>query len=95
MTKFKFSDKDDGDAWEQGDAGLSAAHVQAAPPEIEKAIDDGLDLAPVTMRLQKSLVEQLKELASRNGLGYQPFVRQILTQYVREHADQITPAGAR
>ncbi len=50
-----------------------------------EAIDDTLGLVPITLRLQKPLVEQLKKIAASNGLGYQPFVRQILTQYVREH----------
>jgi predicted DNA binding CopG/RHH family protein len=38
----------------------------------------------VTMRLQKELVEQLKQLAKKEGLGYQPYIRQLLTRHVRE-----------
>jgi hypothetical protein len=85
MTRFKLSEKDTGDAWENGDAGMSQEQVLHAPIIIETAIDDGLDLAPVTVRLQKGLLDELKKLASQNGLGYQPFVRHILTQYVSQH----------
>jgi predicted DNA binding CopG/RHH family protein len=36
------------------------------------------------VRLQKELVEQLKVMAKKEGLGYQPFIRHILTRYVRD-----------
>ena len=80
----KFSDKDDGKNWEDGTLGRSLEHTEAAPKEVDQAIDDALGLVPITLRLQKSLVEQLKVIAASNGLGYQPFVRQILTQYVHQ-----------
>jgi hypothetical protein len=87
MTKgIRFSDKDDGDAWE----GSAIGPTERVAADIDKGIDDALGLMPITLRLQKSLVEDLKRIAAKNGLGYQPFVRQLLTQYVNE---QVT-AGA-
>ncbi len=76
---------DDSDDWESGKLGQSLEHAAPAPPELQAAIDDDLGLQAVTMRLQKTLVEELKVLARENGLGYQPFVRQLLTNYVKEH----------
>jgi predicted DNA binding CopG/RHH family protein len=84
---IKFSERDDDSKqWEDGALGRSPEHAKKVSPEQEKEMDDALGLAPVTLRLQKSLVEQLKKLAAENGLGYQPFVRQILTHYVRDTA---------
>jgi predicted DNA binding CopG/RHH family protein len=91
---IKFSEHDDDNKqWEDGTLGRSAEHAKRVAPEQEKEMDDALGLAPVTIRLQKSLVEQLKKLAAEDGLGYQPFVRQILTHYVRDNAK--TPVASK
>jgi predicted DNA binding CopG/RHH family protein len=76
---------DDSEDWESGKLGQSEEFAAPAPAQIQAAIDDDLGLQPITLRLQKTLVEDLKVMAKENGLGYQPFVRQLLTQYVREH----------
>lgn len=70
--------------WESGQLGASEEHVKPVSPERTKEIQDALGLQPVTVRLQKELVEQLKVMAKKEGLGYQPFIRHILTRYVRD-----------
>lgn len=75
---------DAAELWESGQLGASAEHARAVSPEKTKEIQDALGLQPVTVRLQKELVEQLKVLAKKEGLGYQPLIRHILTRYVRE-----------
>jgi hypothetical protein len=77
---------DDAELWESGQLGASEEHVRPVSPEKTKEIQDALGLQPVTVRLQKELVEQLKVLAKNEGLGYQPFIRHILTRYVRDIA---------
>ena len=62
--------------------GMDEAHVSVAPAEISVGIDDALDLQPISIRLQRDLVENLKALAKLNGLGYQPLIRQVLTRWV-------------
>ena len=62
--------------------GLIEASVAAAPAEISVGIDDALELHPISIRLQKDLLENLKALAKLNGLGYQPLIRQVLTRWV-------------
>ncbi len=57
-------------------------------PEKTREIQEALGLQPVTVRLQKELVEQLKVLAKKEGLGYQPLIRHILTRYVREETSE-------
>lgn len=62
--------------------GLEEANVAVAPVELSAGIDDALDLQPISIRLQKDLLDNLKALARLNGLGYQPLIRQVLTRWV-------------
>ena len=62
--------------------GLDEAHVAVAPAELSVGIDDALDLQPISIRLQRDLLDNLKALAKLNGLGYQPLIRQVLTRWV-------------
>ncbi len=73
------------DAWDKGEIGDDPAFAARAPKELEDEIDAAMGLQPITLRLQKALIAELKGLAKENGLGYQPFVRMVLTQYVKEH----------
>jgi predicted DNA binding CopG/RHH family protein len=38
----------------------------------------------IALNLEEDLVQELKLLARDEGLRYQPFIRQILTHYVRQ-----------
>ncbi|MBN9395778.1 MAG: hypothetical protein J0H83_11085 [Candidatus Melainabacteria bacterium] len=76
------SKKAEANKWETGELGRSAEHVKVAPAELELDIDDALGLQLVSVRLQKKLIKDLKELAKKEGLGYQPYLRQILTNHV-------------
>lgn len=64
------------------DIGTVEAHIEIAPEAITTGIDDALGLQPISIRLQKDLLDNLKALAKLNGLGYQPLIRQILTRWV-------------
>ena len=71
------------DAWENRDLGATESFVRKAPAEYEQSLDDKMGLQIISIRLQKSLIDDLKELAREDGLGYQPYIRQLLTQHVR------------
>ena len=71
------------EAWDNRELGATESFVRKASPEHEKSLDDKLDLQIISIRLQKSLIDDLKSLASEDGLGYQPYVRQLLTHHVR------------
>lgn len=75
---------DDVELWESKKLGASVEHARLASPEDDQALDDDLGLAPISLRLQKELVKKLKILAKQEGLGYQTYIRQILTRYVRQ-----------
>ena len=69
------------EAWEDGTLGADEAHVEVAADR-SQAIDDALGLQPISIRLQRSLLDNLKALAQLNGIGYQPLIRQVLTRFV-------------
>ncbi len=74
----------DDELWESGQLGASEEHVRRVSREKSKEIHETLGLQPVTVRLQKELIEDLKALAKKEGLGYQPLIRHILTRYIRD-----------
>lgn len=70
------------EAWESGELGLDENYVEAAESIDEVAFNEALELQMISIRLQKSLIEDLKMIAKLNGLGYQPLMRQILQRFV-------------
>lgn len=85
-TKGKTLEGDD--AWEDRRVGADEEFAEVAP-DISAELDAALDLHPISIRLQKSLVDNLRALAHLNGLGYQPLIRQILTRWVDSEVKQI------
>jgi uncharacterized protein (DUF4415 family) len=75
---------DDVELWESRKLGASAKHAKLAPQSTDKALDDALGLEPISLRLQKDLVQKLRVLAKEEGLGYQTYIRQILTRHARK-----------
>lgn len=81
MSRYgKIQDSDE--AWGSGQFGRAFKYARPATGDTEKAIDAALGLQLISMRLQKSLIEDLKAIASLNGIGYEPLMRQILKRYV-------------
>jgi hypothetical protein len=76
------------DPWDDRSVGAEEQYVEAAP-DITAEVDAALDLHPISIRLQKSLVENLKALAHLHGLGYQPLIRQVLTRWVDAEIKQM------
>ncbi|GAD88274.1 hypothetical protein VHA01S_004_00480 [Vibrio halioticoli NBRC 102217] len=69
------------EAWESGKLGRSEEFVRKSSNDGGK-LDDKLGLQMISIRLQKSLIEDLKDLAELNGIGYQPLMKQILKRFV-------------
>lgn len=67
--------------WDSGVLGSDEAHVVVAASQ-DKALDEALGLHPISIRIQQSLLDDLKALAQLNGIGYQPLIRQVLTRWV-------------
>jgi predicted DNA binding CopG/RHH family protein len=80
---------DENELWDSRQLGASAKNAKRVSDEEDKAIDDALGLQLLSFRIQRSVIEQLKELSKLEGIGYQPLMRQILTKYVRENQHKL------
>lgn len=77
----------DNELWDSKQLGASPEHARRSSAADDKALDDDLGLTPISLRLQKEVVAQLKILAKQEGLGYQTYIRQLLTKHVRQAFD--------
>ncbi len=73
------------DRWESRELGTSNDSVHVVSEQLSQEIDQALELQLISIRLQKKLIEDLKNIAIEEGIGYQPLIRQALTRFVREH----------
>lgn len=71
------------DPWETGALGQSEEHVRVATDAEMREVDDALELQMISIRLQKGLLDALKEIAKYNGIGYQPMIRDLLNRFAR------------
>jgi hypothetical protein len=62
---------------------LSIEHAVPSTAIEEKAVDDALGLQLISIRLPKAMIEDLKFLANREGLGYQPLIRRVMKLYIQ------------
>lgn len=75
--------EDTEDAWDpNGPLGHEEKFTAAVGDNVLAQVDTSLGLVPISIRLQKDLLDNLKALAQLNGLGYQPLIRQVLTRFV-------------
>lgn len=77
------------EAWEKGDLGADANFVAVAENVDQSAIDAALELQPISIRLQKSLIDDFKLIAQLHGIGYQPLMRQVLTRFADSEKKRI------
>ena len=69
------------EAWDSRELGADENFVRVAKGVDEDAIDDVMELQMISIRLQKSLIEDLKMIAKLNGIGYQPLIKQVLARF--------------
>lgn len=89
---------EDAERWDNKELGASAEHAHRASEEQERALDEATGLQLLSIRMPKVLIEQVKQLAKLEGIGYQPYMRKVMTQHVRENEHKLeqlmTPADA-
>lgn len=44
-------------------------------------------LRMISMRVQKDVISQLKAIAARKGIGYQPYIRMLLTEHIAQASE--------
>ncbi|WP_434049691.1 hypothetical protein [Marinobacter salarius] len=69
------------EAWEDGSLGQDEEFVRVSKEVDDAALNDAAGLQPISIRLQKSLIEDFKMIAEINGIGYQPLIRQVLKRF--------------
>ena len=69
--------------WESGGFGKDEEHVRRSDPKREESLDDALGLQPISIRMSKELLGQLKFIAKYRGVGYQPLIRDVLCRWTR------------
>jgi predicted DNA binding CopG/RHH family protein len=77
------------EAWDEGRLGADEQYVAKSTHSTDEDINDALSLQPISIRLQKGLIDNLKTIAELNGIGYQPLIRQALTRFVECEMKQI------
>ncbi|UXI00444.1 BrnA antitoxin family protein [Photobacterium sp. TY1-4] len=68
------------EAWESGQLGRDEKFVEKVTIE-PSLVDDSLELQMISIRLQKGLLDDLKNIAQIRGIGYQPLIKQILKRF--------------
>lgn len=66
--------------WEQRKRGKESV---AATTEEEIQSDHKLELQMISLRLPSDAVTELKRKATQKGLGYQPYIRQVLMEHIQ------------
>jgi predicted DNA binding CopG/RHH family protein len=69
------------EAWEDGSLGLEEEFVRVSKNVDDAALNEAAGLQPISIRLQKTLIEDFKMIAEINGIGYQPLIRQVLKRF--------------
>lgn len=76
------------EAWESGELGNDEGHAVVVP-EASTETDQTLGLQAVSIRLQKSLIDDFKFLAEEHGMGYQPLMREALRRFAESEMKRL------
>lgn len=67
--------------WENGELGNSEKHAKVSTFTVAD-LQKSIELQAISLRINKDLLIDLKELAKMYGIGYQPLIKQILRRFV-------------
>ncbi|MDH4466499.1 MAG: hypothetical protein QE271_00455 [Bacteriovoracaceae bacterium] len=65
------------------DTGKRGSRSTVATQEDEEALDDAMALQMISIRLPATVVAKLKAMAKNEGIGYQPYTRQLLIHHTQ------------
>ena len=69
------------DAWDSGMLGEDSEHASVSQRTDGKELDDALELQLISIRLPKAMIEDLKFIADKEGMKYQPLIRRVLMRF--------------
>ncbi|MCF8199756.1 MAG: hypothetical protein K9J42_13385 [Sulfuritalea sp.] len=71
------------EAWEEGVLGTDEKFVRVADPALVEAIDAAAGTQMISVRMQQSMIDDLKAIAVMNGgMGYQTLMKQALQRFI-------------
>ena len=80
----------DTNQWEARELGASEAYVK--PSTLDgKAVDEALGLKAISIRLQTSMIDDLKAIAARDSIDYQPLIKRVLARFIEEEQKANSP----
>lgn len=79
----------DHELWDKRELGASYEHFAVVTDEAQREIEEGFGLQLISLRLNRSLIEQFKELARLEGIGYQPLMRNVLIDYAKSNEHRL------
>jgi len=77
------------DAWDEGLLGADEQHVKIVHKDAAAKIDEAAGLQLISIRMQKSTIEDLKLIAMLNKIGYQTLMKQVMQRFVDCEMKQI------
>lgn len=77
------------DAWENGTLGNDIEHAAVASPELHQRVHEALSMQMISIRLPKSVIEDFKNIAAVEGVGYQPLMREALIRFAECESKRI------
>lgn len=81
MSKQTIPDTDE--AWDERALGADTNFVEVVDEQTESIIDEASGTQLISIRMQKSMIEDFKLIASLNGeIGYQTLMKQILQRFI-------------
>ncbi len=81
MSKASIPASDE--AWDDETLGATAEFMKVANEATESASDDAAATQLISIRMQKSMIDSFKALATLNkGIGYQTLMKQILQRFL-------------
>lgn len=87
--KIQSTDKN----WDNGALGQSEEHAVPSG-NTEHRLNEALAMQSISIRLDKSLIEELKLIADINGLGYQPLIRRVLHRFTNSEMKKLVTENA-
>jgi hypothetical protein len=81
------------EAWDDRQLGADEDFVALAPDDDEEMIKAALCLQPISIRLEKSLIEDFKLIADMHGMSYQPLIRQVLHRFAQSEKNRFFRAA--
>lgn len=77
------------EAWDERKLGADENFVSVVNEDMANTIDEAAGTQLISIRIQKSIIEDLKLIASLNKIGYQTLMKQVMQRFVECEKKQI------